>query len=110
MNLIDEFIKFVVSCEIMLFIFLTMNAEIFKLEEFFTQVLRTVNERFEDRTLPSASGPVPLADRGSNAILTIQNLEDLIIHVLDVSSNISIFLVCFPPASDFLNNENFINE
>ncbi|XP_043280547.1 activating signal cointegrator 1 complex subunit 2 [Venturia canescens] len=77
---------------------------------FFIKAFKMIDERFEDQQIPSASGPVLLSERGSDAVLTMGNLEELVIHILDVSSNISIFLDSFPPAKDYLNNENFVNE
>ncbi|XP_012277667.1 activating signal cointegrator 1 complex subunit 2 isoform X2 [Orussus abietinus] len=78
---------------------------------FLVDVLRNIEQRFEDRPVPLAGEVVSLAERGCGSIdITLPVLEDLILHLLDISSNIAVFLENYPSASITFHSHDFLNK
>ncbi|XP_012525808.1 activating signal cointegrator 1 complex subunit 2 [Monomorium pharaonis] len=74
------------------------------------KALQNVERRFED--CPSnATEAVALSERGGGtAEMTLYNLEDLILYILDVSSTLTVLLKTYPPVIATFHKEDFINK
>lgn len=74
------------------------------------KAFENVERRFEDR-LDFATEAVALAERANNSIeMTLYNLEDLILYILDVSSTLTILLKSYPPVIATFHRDDFINK
>ncbi|TGZ50248.1 activating signal cointegrator 1 complex subunit 2 [Temnothorax longispinosus] len=73
------------------------------------KALENVERRFED--YPSdATEAVALSERGSSIEMTLYNLEDLILYVLDVSSTLTALLRSYSPVTATFHTDDFINK
>ncbi|XP_029169815.1 activating signal cointegrator 1 complex subunit 2 [Nylanderia fulva] len=74
------------------------------------KAFENVERRFED-CLDHATEAVVLAERANDSIeMTLYNLEDLILYILDVSSTLSILLKSYPPVTATFHRDDFINK
>lgn len=73
------------------------------------KAFENVERRFED--CPSnATEAVALSERGSSTEMTLYNLEDLILYILDVSSTLTVLLKSYPPIIATFHIDDFINK
>ena len=73
----------------------------------YLQVLRYVEHKFGGRKLPEGE-LVKLADRSSKQDeITLSELRDLILHVLDTAANLSLFLDIYTPACAVYHQQLF---
>ncbi|EGI59668.1 Activating signal cointegrator 1 complex subunit 2 [Acromyrmex echinatior] len=73
------------------------------------KALENVERRFEN--CPSnATEAVALSERGDSIEMTLYNLEDLILYVLDISSTLTILLRVYPPVTATFHKDDFINK
>ncbi|XP_033215315.1 activating signal cointegrator 1 complex subunit 2 isoform X2 [Belonocnema kinseyi] len=75
---------------------------------FLEQVFSTVEKRFED--CPTTFGEAMLLMEKDSCDISLPALEDLIVHLLDTSSNLAVFLENYPPATELFQAENFITK
>ncbi|XP_011866691.1 PREDICTED: activating signal cointegrator 1 complex subunit 2-like isoform X2 [Vollenhovia emeryi] len=73
------------------------------------KALQNVERRFED--CPSyATEAVALSERGNSVEMTLYNLEDLILYILDVSSTLATLLRSYSPLIATFHGDDFINK
>lgn len=74
------------------------------------KALQNVERRFEN-SLSNATEAVALSERKDNsAEMTLYNLEDLILYILDVSSTLTVLLKSYPPVTATFHRDDFINK
>lgn len=74
------------------------------------KAFENVERRFKDR-LDSATEAVALTERANDSIeMTLYNLEDLILYILDVSSTLTILLKSYSPVIATFHRDDFINK
>lgn len=74
----------------------------------FLQVFSTVEQRFED--CPTTFGEAMLLMEKDSCDISLPALEDLIVHLLDTSSNLAVFLENYPPATELFQAEDFMTK
>ncbi|XP_051174553.1 activating signal cointegrator 1 complex subunit 2 [Leptopilina boulardi] len=75
---------------------------------FFVQVFSNLERRFEETPNDVILLTEGVKKQSKEISLTI--LEDLIVHILDVSSNLTIFLENYPPATELFQTSNFMTK
>ncbi|XP_011252565.2 activating signal cointegrator 1 complex subunit 2 isoform X1 [Camponotus floridanus] len=74
------------------------------------KAFENVERRFED-CLGHASGAVVLSERENDSTeMTLYNLEDLILYILDVSSTLTVLLKSYSPVIITFHKDDFINK
>lgn len=74
------------------------------------QALKNVEQKFQHRPV-NVSETVALFERGDeSAEMTLCNLENLILYILDLSSTIAILLKSYSPVIPTFRKEDFMNE
>ncbi|XP_033330811.2 activating signal cointegrator 1 complex subunit 2 [Megalopta genalis] len=73
------------------------------------EALQNVETKFDNSIVHNGARSLTQQDAGYKH-LTLFNLEDLILYVLDISSTITVFLNNYPPAVSLFHNEDFIKK
>ena len=74
------------------------------------QTFKTIERTLEDQPMNIAANVIAIPEEEFDHVAILDSLGGLIIYLLDVSSNISVFLKIYEPAKKVLCNENFINQ
>ncbi|XP_058799913.1 activating signal cointegrator 1 complex subunit 2 [Phymastichus coffea] len=78
---------------------------------FIIKTLTNIERQFEDCPADQEGKAVLLSDRGgANVEITLFDLEDIILYLLDIVSTINIFLEIYPDAICDFNSDNFISK
>ncbi|XP_072749358.1 activating signal cointegrator 1 complex subunit 2 [Anoplolepis gracilipes] len=74
------------------------------------KAFENVERRFEGH-LDHATEAVALSEKGNDSIeMTLYNLEDLILYILDVSSTLTVLLKSYVPVISTFHQDDFINK
>ncbi|XP_018347696.1 PREDICTED: activating signal cointegrator 1 complex subunit 2 isoform X1 [Trachymyrmex septentrionalis] len=85
------------------------NDDLQKSIPYLIKALENVERRFEN--CPSnATEAVALSEKGGSIEMTLYNLEDLILYVLDISSTLTILLRIYSPVTAIFYKDDFINK
>ncbi|XP_043262397.1 activating signal cointegrator 1 complex subunit 2 isoform X1 [Colletes gigas] len=75
------------------------------------EALENVEIKFTGCYVCNTNKAVSLPKQGTSSTeLTLFNLEDMILYVLDISSTIAVFLTNYPPAVSTFHREDFMNK
>ncbi|XP_076184054.1 activating signal cointegrator 1 complex subunit 2 [Ptiloglossa arizonensis] len=75
------------------------------------EALENVERKFNGYFIHNPNEAVSLTKQNTGSIeLTLFNLEDMILYVLDISSTINVFLKNYPPAVSTFHREDFMNK
>ncbi|XP_053598785.1 activating signal cointegrator 1 complex subunit 2 [Microplitis demolitor] len=73
------------------------------------QLLTSLENKLFDKPIPKAPDVIRITEiDSSDAKLTIEEVEDMVIYLMDVASNIDIFLTVYPQAIDYYACDYFI--
>ncbi|KAK0081891.1 hypothetical protein PV325_011418 [Microctonus aethiopoides] len=87
----------------------TYNNDLSEAAQFMCNILTTIDEELFNSTKINVGNAVRLPEQnGVKSEITLENIEDMIIHLLDISSNIEIFLTIYPPAIGYFSNDYFL--
>lgn len=87
----------------------TYNNDLGEAAQFMCNILTTIDEELFNSTKINVGNAVRLPEQnGVKSEITLQNIEDMIIHLLDITSNIEIFLTIYPPAIGYFSNDYFL--
>ena len=68
-----------------------------------------MEQRFEDGPISSDGEAISLVGRETGEI-SLPVLEDLIVHLLDTSSNLTVFFENYPPATELFQTSDFMSK
>ncbi|CAK9817080.1 Activating signal cointegrator 1 complex subunit 2 [Anthophora quadrimaculata] len=75
------------------------------------EALENIERRFDDCPTRYSNEAVSLSERNATTKkLTLFNLEDMLLYVLDISSTITVFLKTYPPAVGTFHREDFMSK
>ncbi|KAG7210834.1 hypothetical protein KM043_012319 [Ampulex compressa] len=87
------------------------NDDLQKSVPYLIEALGNVEQRFEDRAARQIPEAIPMSD-GINGYMeiTVCALEDMILYILDISSNLTVLLKNYHPAIRVFHNEDFMTK
>lgn len=76
--------------------------------QFLSEIILTIEQRYTKNPIISTDGVLRITEKVSE--ITLQEIDDVIIHLTDISSNLSIFLTIYPPAIEFFINDYLLTK
>ncbi|XP_012139377.1 activating signal cointegrator 1 complex subunit 2 isoform X2 [Megachile rotundata] len=87
------------------------NNDLQKAVPCFIEALENVERKFGNSSIEYNNEAVSLSKRNTHPPkLTLFNLEDLTLYVLDISSTVTVFLKNYPPAVGIFHKKDFMNK